>query len=99
MRTKLAALLCASLFVALATTTAIANHPTPPMPEGGISFFYQSACTDVKTKREGMCYVGTDMTGTMYITFFINDELVFIRKVLPDGGYETLWERHEGTPT
>jgi hypothetical protein len=89
----------ASLFVALATVTmATADHPQPPVPEGGISFFYQSECQDAQSGLEGMCYVGTDKDGTMYVTFFVKGELAFIRTVV-GSTYETIWERHPGEPT
>ena len=76
-------------FLAL-SSPSLANHPVPDPPEGGINFFYQAQCSDNETGESGMCYVGRDNTGQVYMTFYQGEKLMFIRRVIP-GGYETIW--------
>lgn len=71
------------LLLALSASTIRANEP-PPVPEGGITFYYQSVCKDVKTDEDGMCYVGRDKAGATYVTFFQEGRVMKITKVVDD---------------
>lgn len=73
-------------------TTATADEP-PPVPEGGLNFYYDSPCSDQETGEVGHCFLGRAIDGTIYMTFWQNEELMLIRRVLPDGGYETIWTK------
>lgn len=63
----------------------------PPMPEGGIAWFAESPCVDNESGQEGYCYLGRDVTGQAYLSFWQNDRLMLVRHVLPEGGYTTVW--------
>lgn len=72
---------------------ANANHPVPPVPEGGIMWFDTSSCSDDESGQTGTCHVGMTPDGQYFLTFWQDDEMQFIRKVTPDG-YETIWMAH-----
>lgn len=80
-----------ALCLVLVASTTRADEP-PPVPEGGINFFYESPCEDNETGQAGHCYVGVDVEGNTYLTFFQDGELMFIRKVIGDT-YEVVWVR------
>lgn len=78
-----------ALCLALGATTTRADEP-PPVPEGGLSTIYEAPCSDNETGIEGYCYFMQDVSGDVYLTFWVNDELMFIRHVIGDG-YEVIW--------
>lgn len=63
---------------------------TPPVPAGGLSFYFQSPCSDVETDLKGYCYLGKDMEGRNYLTFWQSDTLMFIREITGDT-YKVIW--------
>lgn len=75
-------------------TMALADHPIPPVPEGGLTHLFQGECVDNETGERGMCYVSKSLAGDYYTVFYQDDVLMFIRKSLPGGSYETVWESH-----
>jgi hypothetical protein len=75
------------------TTTANAEHPTPPVPDGGINYTMEGQCVDTESKEEGYCYGGYTVDGTFVLTFWQNGELKLIRQATSDG-YVTLWTAH-----
>ena len=78
------------MFLLLFPFAAMAeNHPPEP-PEGGITFTYQTACTDLATQEKGYCYVGHDKDGNYYVTFWQDDKLINISKVVGDD-VEVIW--------
>ena len=76
--------LCLSLW---ATTT---KAEPPLLPEGRLAFFYQAACVDDESHEEGYCYMGKSQDGTVYMSFWQGDKLMFIREVTGDT-YITIW--------
>lgn len=82
---------CIAIYALLATGV-LANEP-PTVPEGGLSHLYTTLCIDAETQQKGTCHVMQDIQGVIYTTFWQHDKLMFIRRSLPDGGYETVWER------
>ena len=74
----------------LTTGLAHANEP-PPEPEGGLVVTYASPCFDRETGEQGMCYLLRDIHGGTYTAFWQGETLQFIRRPLPEGGYETVW--------
>jgi hypothetical protein len=55
-------------------------------------------CTDTESKQVGVCTYCVDAhTGEKLIYFIMEREIVFIRKLLPNGTYVTLV--HEGFPS
>ncbi len=80
-----------ALCLALGATTTRADEP-PPVPEGGLNFYYETPCTDNETGAAGYCYLGQAVDGTTYLTFFQDGELMFIRKITGET-YETVWTR------
>lgn len=77
-------ILCLTLAV-----PAVADEP-PPVPEGGLVLVYESPCGDNETGIAGYCYFMQDIAGEVYLTFWVNDEMMFIRHVIGEG-YETIW--------
>lgn len=82
-----------SLAIALTPMMATADHPIPPVPEGGIRYVMEGECQDNETKAEGYCYGGYTADGTFILTFWQDGELKFIRRVVGDS-YETVWVAH-----
>lgn len=78
-----------ALCLVLWGTTTKADDP-PPVPNGGITFTYQATCTDIATSEKGMCYVGHDIEGNYYVTFWQDDQLMKISKVVGDE-VEVVW--------
>ena len=76
----------------LLATGVQANEP-PTVPEGGLTFLYTTLCLDGETGQKGTCYLMQDSQGVIYTTFWQHEVLMFIRRDLPGGGYETVWER------
>ncbi len=83
-------LLALTALVAL-SSPSIAEHPMPPMPEGGVSHVYAGECTDVESGEEGICQLLQDKEGNLYTLFWQDDELKFIRRPTAEG-YETMWQ-------
>lgn len=73
----------------LAGSTALANEP-PPVPEGGLQTLYSSVCTDKETGIGGVCFLVVDIQGNTYLLFFIDEKIMFIRKMKEDG-YDLVW--------
>ena len=71
--------------------TGPAMSEPPPVPDGGINFYFEAACTDNETGQKGYCYVGYDKGGTTYMTFWQQGQLMMIRKILSRTEYETVW--------
>lgn len=69
---------------------AMATEPPTP-PEGGITFYYQTACTDLATKEVGYCYVGKDKNDVTYVTFWQQDKLMKITTITGDK-VEIIWQ-------
>ena len=78
-----------ALCLVLSPAMSMADE-APPVPEGGLSFFYQSPCADSETGQKGYCFLGRDQTGQTFLTFWQEEELMFIRQVTGDT-YETIW--------
>ena len=73
----------------LVASSAHANEP-PPIPEGGINYVMQGECQDNETGLTGYCYGGYDNKGNFYLTFWLDNQLQFIRKVVENQPYETI---------
>ena len=82
------------LLLTTGVATSEGNSP-PPVPEGGLIYTHQSVCTDIETQEEGYCYLAHDLTGIVYLTFWQDGEMKFIRQVTADG-YITLWQLAAG---
>ena len=68
----------------------LANQP-PPEPEG-IEWRYRSQCSDNEYPSEhGTCVIGVTPDGSIYLVFWQQQRLSFVRRVKPEGGYETIW--------
>ena len=81
-----------SLLIALVVgSSAHAEHPIPDPPEGGINYTLQGECHDNETGEQGYCYAGYGTDGVFYITFWQDDRLMFIRRVVGDQPYEQMW--------
>lgn len=80
-------LLC---FLLMFATAARADEP-PPIPEGGLAFFLEGPCSDNETGERGYCYMGRATDGSVYLTFYQDDELMMVRKVTGDS-YKTIWQ-------
>ncbi len=68
---------------------AVANE-YPPVPEGGLIVLQVIDCTDGETGEKGTCQTYQGIDGTVYVTFWQGDVMMFVRKVV-DNGYETVW--------
>ena len=82
------ALLALSLI--LLSTMATANHPLPPVPDG-LTVTATLDCSDGETGEIGFCIYFIDATGIRWLAFYQRDETAMIRKIAPDGTYETVW--------
>jgi hypothetical protein len=82
--------LCAAMMMG---GKGMAQASPPPPPDGGINFFHTSPCIDNETGERGICFVGHDKSGTLYLTFFQQGVLMFIRKVTGENTYEVVWVR------
>lgn len=76
------------------SSPSLADHPMPPVPEGGFTVVLTTPCEDVATKETGVCAVMQDKAGNYYTVFLQDGEVMFIRRPLPEGGYEDLWVSH-----
>jgi hypothetical protein len=76
--------------VALAASSASADHPLPPVP-WGLTIINVVECDDTETGERGVCFLKQDAAGNTYIVFRQNDIIMFIRQVFPDKPYDTLW--------
>lgn len=85
-------LLALALSQSLMPASSMAEEP-PPIPEGGLNFFYEGECIDNETGQPGYCYVGYAVDHTVYLTFWQNGTLQMIRKVIDETDYETVWTR------
>ena len=83
------ALLALSLL--LLPTMAMANHPKPPFPDG-LVIQASLDCTDGESGEKGFCIYFVDGSGQQWLGFYQNEEIAFIRKIAPDGSYETVWK-------
>lgn len=66
-----------------------ANEP-PPVPEGGLTVLLETPCEDAATKQKGTCYALQDKDGNIYVAFWQEGTLMFIRRPLGDS-YEEVW--------
>jgi len=82
------------VLAALLLASPVVGQELPPVPEGGLNHFHESPCTDNETKERGMCYLSNDRQGTIYLTFIQNERITFIRRLRPEGGYETMYVRN-----
>ena len=78
-----------SLLLLLWTTLPSISEELPPVPEGGINYFLQGPCKDNESGLKGYCFMGKTNDGRTILTFWQDDELMFIRQVVGDG-YETI---------
>lgn len=85
MRPLLAILLLLSM-----THFSTAETTPPPVPEGGLTFIMQQSCMDNETGQKGYCYLGKDKDGKIFLTFWQDGILMFIREVVGDS-YITIW--------
>jgi hypothetical protein len=76
------------------SSPSLADHPMPQVPEGGFTVVFTSKCTDKVTEEKGDCAVMQDKAGNYYTVFLQDNEVMFIRRPLPEGGYEDLWVSH-----
>lgn len=80
-----------TIILALVATVSFATE-LPPMPEGGLTIVNKMPCVDDESDQAGICYVTEDKDGTTYLIFFQDAELpMFIRKVIGEGKYETIY--------
>lgn len=79
-----------TLSLLLLPMMAMANQPPPP-PEGGLTPIHDTECMDIMTNVDGHCYLSRDIDGNIYLAFFQNDEIMFIREIRPEGAYVTIW--------
>jgi hypothetical protein len=68
-----------------------AENPIPDPPDGGITFVQQTKCTDLATSEKGYCFIGHDLSGNWYVTFWQNDRLMKISKVVGEE-VTVLWQ-------
>lgn len=83
------------LLFCLLALPALANE-IPPEPPGMV-WTTRGACSDNSTGKRGMCVIGHDPQGTPYVAFWVKGELEFVRRVKPEGGYEVIYQRVDGT--
>ena len=76
------------------SSPSLADHPMPPVPKGGLKVVFTSQCTDAATEEKGECVAMQDLSGNYYTVFLQDGEVMFIRRPLPEGGYEDLWVSH-----
>ena len=84
MRTIALLALCLSLWPSGSTAEP------PPVPDGLVSL-HSTDCTDKETGQLGFCILFVDGTGQNWLGFYQDDEIVMIRKLIPDGTYVTTW--------
>jgi len=77
----------------LMTTGAMANE-APPVPEGGFQVLAETTCSDNETGQKGMCYYLQAVDGRVYLAFWQQEVLMFIREIKGDS-YETIWVNDE----
>jgi len=70
------------MFLLLFPSLLWAENPIPEPPEGGITFVQQTKCTDLATSEKGYCFIGRDKSGNWYVTFWQDDKLMKISKVV-----------------
>lgn len=75
------------------SSPSLADHPVPPVPEGGINYTIQGECQDNETGEKGYCYAGYTKDGTFVLSFWQDGVLKMIRRVVGDS-YETIWVAH-----
>jgi hypothetical protein len=66
---------------------------THPNQLNGMPLIQRASCTDRESGLQGMCFViqGPD---SIYMAFHLPGEgALFLRRLLPEGGYETVWHR------
>jgi hypothetical protein len=83
-------LLALALFLSLMPVSSMADGP-PPIPDGGLNFYADAPCTDTETGQQGHCYFGQARDGKRYMTFYQFDTLMFIREILSQTDYKTVW--------
>lgn len=69
---------------------SMADEP-PPVPEGGLTFYFQASCEDNETGQKGYCYFGHTIDGRTFMSFFQGETLMFIREVLGRTEYKQMW--------
>ena len=74
----------------LSATMTMANHPLPPVPDG-LTVTNALDCSDGETGQKGFCIYFKDAAGQEWLGFYQNEEIAFIRKLAPDGSYQTTW--------
>ena len=84
-------LLALALFLSLWPDGSMANHPEPPVPDGLI-IQTSMDCTDGESGEKGFCIYFIDATGQQWLGLYQNDVIAMIRKIAPDGSYETTWQ-------
>lgn len=79
--------------VLLLPTTAIADHPLPPVPAGGFLTLMAYDCTDQVYGQAGQCELRQDGQGVQYMILYQNDEVKIIRQITGDtaADYIELW--------
>lgn len=75
------------------SSPSLADHPMPPVPDGGLKVLVQTDCFDMESGEEGVCSLVQDQAGNYYTIFYQDGEVMFIRRPIP-GGYEDLWVSH-----
>ena len=53
-------------------------------------------CIDNESGDNGHCFVFAIPSGGIYMVFVQRGEPVFMRRTLPEGGYETIWQSESG---
>jgi hypothetical protein len=71
---------------------------THPQDLNGFPLVDQAPCIDRESGQQGMCYIvqGPD---AIYLAFHDqNGAPVFLRRLRPEGGYDTIWHRDTNAP-
>ena len=83
-------IMIATVFLGLSAATTKADI-TPDYVRDNFALVHETPCRDRITEDLGYCYMFIDQQATYYMVFVQDGQPVFIRQVLEEGGYETLW--------
>ena len=77
-------LIILALSISLAGSTSKADHPLPPLPEGGLTVIGSGECTEDIYHEVGQCALLRDRDGNLYAIFGQDGVVKVIRQITGD---------------
>lgn len=82
--------LLTALFVLAGALASLSQTLEPPPKPDGLIYIGSSDCADEKSRIKGLCDMYAHADGSYYTAFYVDGELMFIRKSVGDT-YEDVW--------